>query len=589
MRLVWDASRSSCILIVVLQVVSGLSVAGQLFAGRQLLTAVLAVERDGGGVGDVTSELLVVAAATLVLTFVTSIQAEQQRIMAELVSRHVDARLLDVAVSVDLAAFETPAFYDRLQRAQLAGQSRPWQMTLGLLSFVSGTVTVLAIGVAVLTIQPLLLPLVVLASVPLWLATIRNSRSSHAFAWRITPTDRERRYLAQVLMGREFAKEVRVFGLEHHLRASYDGLFARRIAGVRELTRERLGRLIPAGLATAALTAATLVILVAFLLDGRIDLAGATVAAVGVQQLGVRLRTIYASAGSLYEGALFLEDFNSFVDLQPEPLGDDRAIGAGPGLSVLRVEDVSFSYPGTDAFALTNVSLELGADEVIALVGENGSGKTTLAKLLCHLYVPTSGRISWDGVDTTACDPVELRRSVTGIFQDFAQYHLSAAENITFGRPERDEDLRAVEAAAKRAGAHEVLAGLPHGYRTRLGRQFEGGHELSIGQWQRVALARAFFRDAPLLILDEPTAALDARAEHALFESIRELARGRSVVIISHRFASVRSADRIYVLEAGHVREYGSHDQLMAMHGLYSQMFDLQASAYLRAGAPPDG
>jgi ATP-binding cassette subfamily B protein len=247
---------------------------------------------------------------------------------------------------------------------------------------------------------------------------------------------------------------------------------------------------------------------------------------------------------------------------------------------------VSFRYPSRAEPSLTDVSMQVHAGQVVALVGENGSGKTTLAKLLCNLYAPTSGRILWDGVDVAGCDPALLGRHVAVIFQDFVQYFMAARVNIAVGDHERAGDLEAVVAAAVASGADPFLAGLPEGYETMLGRQFDGGHELSIGQWQRVALARAFFRAAPLLILDEPTAALDPRAEHELFERMRALAAGRTVLLISHRFSSVRSADRIFVLRQGRLEEQGSHADLMAAGGLYAELFGLQASAYEEAVRP---
>jgi ATP-binding cassette, subfamily B, bacterial len=254
------------------------------------------------------------------------------------------------------------------------------------------------------------------------------------------------------------------------------------------------------------------------------------------------------------------------------------------GFRRLRVEDVGFTYPGASTPAVTEVSMEIGAGEIVALVGENGSGKTTLAKLLCRLYLPQRGRVLWDEVDTATTDPDGLRRSVAVIFQDFLHYALPASENIGMGRHQRIDDAEAIRGAALHAGADDFLAKLPSGYETVLGPEFEGGKELSVGQWQRVALARAFFRDAPFIILDEPTAALDARAEHELFESIRTLCRGRSVLLISHRFSSVRSADRIYVLDGGRVVESGSHQELMDLGGRYADLFALQASAYLASG-----
>jgi ATP-binding cassette, subfamily B, bacterial len=247
----------------------------------------------------------------------------------------------------------------------------------------------------------------------------------------------------------------------------------------------------------------------------------------------------------------------------------------------LVAEDVSFTYPESHRPAVDGVSVEIGAGEVIALVGENGSGKTTLAKMLAGLYRPESGRIRWDGVDLADVDADELRDSIAVIFQDFERYLLPARENIGLGRSESIDDIDAIRAASQRADADRFLADLPEGYETMLGREFAGGYDLSIGQWQRVALARAFFRDAPFVILDEPTAALDARSESQLFDRMRELLDGRSVVLISHRFSSVRNADRIYVLHDGRVVEHGAHDELMAADGLYAELFTLQARAYL--------
>jgi ATP-binding cassette, subfamily B, bacterial len=242
---------------------------------------------------------------------------------------------------------------------------------------------------------------------------------------------------------------------------------------------------------------------------------------------------------------------------------------------------VLFAYPDTNEPALDGVSLEIGSGEVVALVGENGSGKTTLAKIVAGLYSPQAGRVLWDGVDASTVDPDDLRRAVAVVFQDFERYLLPARENVGLGRHERIEDLDAIVSAARRADADDFLARLPEGYETMLGREFAGGYDLSIGQWQRVALARAFFRDAPLVILDEPTASLDARAESRLFERIRDLLEGRSVLLVSHRFSSVRSADRIYVLDRGRVVEQGSHDELMAVGDRYAELFTLQAAAYL--------
>jgi ATP-binding cassette subfamily B protein len=424
-------------------------------------------------------------------------------------------------------------------------------------------------------------PLVLAAGVPLLIAVAKGGELMFRFHHRMTEAERRRNYLYMLLSGKDAAKELRAFGLAGFLRERFDRLYDEHMDELRKVARRRLRVAVLGNLATTVVLAGIVAALLVLALSGRIDLADAGTAAGAVFVLGERLMNAVFSAGMLYESSLFIEDFTSFVAMAPE-VEARRSRGPAPaGFRRLRVEEVSFTYPSATTPALTGVSMEIGAGEIVALVGENGSGKTTLAKLLCRLYLPHAGRVLWDEVDTATADPDELRRSVAVIFQDFLHYSLPAAENVGMGRHQRIGDIAAIRGAAVHTGADEFLVKLPDGYETMLGPEFEGGKELSVGQWQRVALARAFFRDAPFIILDEPTAALDARAEHELFESIRTLCRGRSVLLISHRFSSVRSADRIYVLDGGRVVESGSHDELMDLGGRYAELFTLQASAYL--------
>ena len=587
-RLVWSAARRELLVSVVLQVIAGAGVGVQLLVGSRVLGDVLAADRLDRGTGDVLPGLVALLAVTAVVGFAGRAQTELRLVIAELTGRHAQEKVIDVATVVDLEAFERPEFHDRLQRAMTAATFRPHSMTQDVITLLSLAIGVLGIVAALAALQPLLVPMVLVAYVPLSVASSRNSRTRYRFGHQMTPNDRQRQYLAGVLAAKPFAQELRAFGLAGFIRRRYDSLWDERIAELRRTTNERLRRSLSGSVATSALSAASVALLVWLLLTDRMDVAAAATAAVGIQQLGGRLTGIVSSGSGLYEHSLFIEDFTSFLDLAPV-VAAARADGpAPPGFSTLAVDGVSFAYPGTDRLALREVSLTLRAGEVVALVGENGSGKTTLAKLLCHLYAPTAGRIWWDGVDTAGCDPDQLRRHVAVIFQDFAQYALPADENIAVGDHLRAGDAAGVRAAATESGADEFLAALPEGYRTMLGRQFMGGHELSIGQWQRIALARAFFRAAPFVILDEPTAALDPRAEHELFERIRAVAAGRTVLLISHRFSSVRSADRIFVLRAGELVEQGSHDQLMAHAGLYAELFRLQAAAY-ESGTAPTG
>jgi ATP-binding cassette, subfamily B, bacterial len=298
-----------------------------------------------------------------------------------------------------------------------------------------------------------------------------------------------------------------------------------------------------------------------------------------VRMVAGRVQQVFGGVSGLFESSYFLRDFFAFLERRPDP----SAAGGEPVLepfTELRVEGLSFAYPGTDREVLRDVSLTIRAGEVVALVGENGSGKTTLAKLLAGMFQPTRGRVLWDGRDVRLLDAEEMRRHVGVVFQDFVRYQLTARENIGFGREEWLEDDARIEEAARLAGAHDAIAALPAGYDTGVGKEFQGGFDLSGGQWQRIALARAFFRDAALLVLDEPSASLDARSEHQLFEHVAGLAAGRSVLLISHRFSTVRDADRILVIHEGEIAEEGTHEELIAASGRYAELFDLQARSY---------
>ncbi|MEY2460318.1 MAG: ATP-binding cassette, subfamily bacterial [Acidimicrobiaceae bacterium] len=579
--LVWRAGKRPFLVSAGLQLLSGVAMAAQLLVARHVLDAVITADRTGAGVGSVTPSLLALVGITTLLGFASAIQTELSALLTELVSREATGRILDVACAVDLEAYETPAFHDRLERARFNANTRPVMAVNGLLGVVSASIATTAIAAALLVLHPLLVPVALVALLPLWMAESRNSRAYYRFAVDLTPIDRERTYLANTLSAKDTAKEIRAFSIAGFLRSRFDDLYAHRIDLVRRLVRARLRRTLLGSLLGSVVAAATLLVLLELLLTGRMSLASTGAAVLGVVYLGQRLRALVSSAGTLYESALFIEDFYLFLDLTPA-VESARATAMLPAaFERIVVDDLTFTYPGASSPALRNVSMEIGHGEVVALVGDNGSGKTTLAKILGLLYRPDAGHVRWDGVAADTCDAEAGRRSIAVIFQDFGRYWLSARNNIGIGDTERLDDIDDIVAAARSTQADEFLSPLPHGYETVLSRLFEGGRDLSVGQWQRIALARAFFRDAPLVIMDEPTAALDAGAEARLFESIREIALDRSVLLISHRFSSVRSADRIYVLHKGEVVETGTHEALMDHGGRYAAMFSLQASAYL--------
>jgi ATP-binding cassette subfamily B protein len=508
------------------------------------------------------------------------VQRERQQILGELVNRFVEGRLLDVVTAVDLEAFDTPGFHNRLERLRQRS-NEPLNLVSGVSGLAGAAVGTVGVIIGLLAIEPLLIPMIALVFLPAWLVASRRSELFWRFFWRMTPRDRERQYLSGVLTGRDEAKEVRAFGLAGYLRNRYEQLYDERIAELRVVAKRHLVFSFGANLGIATVLAVTLLLVGWLTVNGDVSLSEAGIAVAGVAVVGARLTQAGYSAGSMSEAGLYLDDYETFMALLPKVTATRPTAPAPTGFDWLAVEDVTFTYPSGDRPALSHVSLDIRRGEVVALVGENGSGKTTLAKLLAGLYRPSAGCIAWDGVDIATVAPDELRRSVAVIFQDFIRYHLRARDNIALGRAEAADDLEAIAEAARHSDADRFLKLLPAGYETVLGPQFIRGTDLSVGQWQRIALARAFFRDAPFVVLDEPTASLDPRAEYDLFQRIRSLLTDRTVLLISHRFSSVRSADRIYVLAQGEVEDSGTHEELMARGGSYAELFTLQAAAYL--------
>jgi ATP-binding cassette subfamily B protein len=588
-QLVWEAARRPFMLTVLLQVIGGVALGAQILIAKRLLTQLLAT-RSSGALSAALPSVLALVAVLAVSGIVTVLRTEMQRLLTELVSWTAMRKVIEAATAADLVSFENPAFHDRLQRSIVNASVRPLQMTTGLLTVGTSVLSSAAVGVTLALIEPLFLGLAVVAVIPITIVTLRVGRALFQFAVRQTPTDRERGYIQSLLTEKDPAKEIRAYGLGPHLQSRFDRLYASRIKALRRLVRDRMAQGVGGSLVTALISGGALTLLIEFVADGRTSLAGAGTAAAALILLGSQLQGLAAGIGQLYESALFIRDFADFTAMVPI---SRRFLGTGdapadPGR--IEVRDLSFTYPSRSTPSLVDVSITIEPGQVVALVGENGSGKTTLAKLLAGLYPVGSGSMTWDGADVAGLDAEQVRARVAVLFQDFVHYFLSARGRCSPGRWQRGADDGAIRAAAEEVGIARALDALPNGLDTFLGPQFFGGSDLSGGQWQRVALARALFRDARLIILDEPTAALDPRSEAALFESVRRLFVGRSVLLISHRFASVRMADVIYVLQEGRVVESGNHDELVANKGLYDELFRLQAAPFAstRATRPPD-
>jgi ABC-type multidrug transport system fused ATPase/permease subunit len=579
LKLVAAAGRRQLVVMLAMEAATAILLGIGVLLARDVLQAVLDADQAGSGWQDVLPSLVGLAVVSVATTVAAAIAHRQDQMLAELVSRHAWARILDVTCTAELAAFDDAGFHDLIMRAQ-RGAFQAGQVVHGLVGLAQAATGVVAGLVALAVLQPLLLPVCLVAAVPsIWLAR-RRSRSYYRFAFRMTARDRERAYLGSLLSERDAAKEIRAMDLAGFLRARHDRLYRERIAELDDLTRRQLRWALVAGVAGSGIVAGTVAVLVALALGGHLSIADATAAGGAMIVFGQRVAAGGMASQMLLEAALFLEDYLTFAAMAPGPQAAGEARAPRSADAAIAAEEVWFSYPGSERPALRGASLRIGPGEVVALVGPNGSGKTTLAKLMGGLYVPERGRVLLHGADTATADRPTLRRDVAVVFQDFLRYWLPVRDNIAMGRHEHFRDGERVAEAARRAGADRDIEALPDGYDTQLGPVFAGGADLSVGQWQKIAIARLFFRDAPFVILDEPTAALDARAEHELFARIRELLEGRAVLLISHRFSTVREADRIYVLEAGEVVEEGSHQDLMALGGTYAEMFTLQAAAY---------
>jgi ATP-binding cassette subfamily B protein len=501
-------------------------------------------------------------------------------LLSERVSNASSVRLMQHAAKLDLEDFEDAEFQDQLERARRQTSGR---MTLmgQLFSQAQDIVTVVSFAAGLIIYAPWLIVLLLLALVPAFLGEAHFNAQSYSLDYARTPERRELDYVRQTAASVETAKEVKIFGLNTFLIDRYVRLATDFYAANRRLALRRASW---GGLFTAMGTIGyylAYAYIVWRTLTGEFSIGDLTFLAGSFRRLRTLLEGLLASFSSTAGQALYLDDLFSFFEVKPEILSpDDPRPFPQPIRHGFVFEDVGFRYPGAERWAVRHLSFTLNAGEVVALVGENGAGKTTLVKLLTRLYDPDEGRILLDGHDLRQYDLDALRGNMGVIFQDFVRYNLSAADNIAVGRIEARDDRARIERAAARSQADEVIAKLPAGYEQMIGKRFRNGVELSGGEWQKIAIARAYMREAEVLILDEPTAALDARSEYEVFRRFKELSHGKTAILISHRFSSVRMADRILVLADGKVEAAGTHEELVSRPGRYAELFELQAAGY---------
>ena len=573
----WSASRRDTAATIVLNLASGVFGGYALFATTGVLQALFASGPTPHRVRAALPSLILVAVATAARSGVATAAGWAQSRLEPQVDQVVEVRLYDLTSQVELAAFDDPDFHDRMQRARDRGVNSASALVNDMINFVTAFAGLASAAVVVGVLQPILLAVLLLAQLPGAWSAVRSARINYLTRFALIDSYRRKYILANLIAERRTAAELRSFTMRAFLVGRVARLAAyARSAELRAARQQTMTKVIGSSLGGVA-TAGVYAVLGVLLATGILALSVAGTAVLALRSAAASLAQLMYSVNQCYEDGLYFSDYVSFCEDAQTRIPLPGQASAPPDFARIVAAGVTFTYPGADEPALHEVSIEIGRGEVIALVGENGSGKTTLAKVLAGLYRPQAGTVRWDDVSIADVSGEPLREQIAVIAQDHGNWPLNVRDNITMGRA-LDESLLASAAAA--SGADTVIAELARGYDTLLARQFKDGAELSGGQWQRIAAARGFYRTAPLLIMDEPTAALDARAEYALFSSLRTLARDRTVLIITHRLASVRHADRIYVLARGKVAETGTHADLMTLGGQYAELYTLQASQY---------
>jgi ATP-binding cassette subfamily B protein len=581
---VWHSGRGLTVASISLTILQGILPLAGLYLMKLLVDAVVmgltvadkvtAFESLALVIAGLSGVVLLETASTSIARLVTTAQGQ---VITDRMSDILHAKSLEV----DLEYYESPQYYDTLHRAQREAPHRPTQLLTSLTQLLQNAISLIAIGGLLLWLHWGVVMLLLAVGIPGALVRLRYSRKVHAWQRQQTPKERQAWYFAWLLTRDSHAKEIRLFDLGEFFMNRYRELRS-------QLLRESLAMATKRTVAELlALSGATIAVfgLLAFLayrtMHGLTTLGDLVMYYQAVQRGQGYFRQVLNGFADLYENNLFLTNLYEFLDLKPKLIDPPRPTPVPrPIREGIVFHDVSFQYPADNQKVFEKVNLTIRPGEHVALVGENGAGKTTLIKLLCRLYDPTDGAITIDGIDLRRYQITALRREISVIFQDYARYHLTAWENIWLGNINLPPDHDAISAAARSAGIDGAISRLTNGYETVLGKWFQGGEELSVGEWQKVALARAFLRDSQIIVLDEPTSAMDARAEYEVFKNFHELAKGRTAILISHRLSTVKMVDRIYVMEHGDIVESGTHNELVWRGGRYANLFETQARNY---------
>jgi ATP-binding cassette subfamily B protein len=584
LALVWEANPGLTLSLAVLNLAQGGLPAARVWVSKLLIDAVVAAVTTGGGTAALPQVLFLVAlqfaigAAGNILGTIGNIS---QQLLQEQVANRIQLLVMRQANALDLVFFERPQFYDLLQQVQREATFRPVQMVQTAFGLIRQVLTFVSLLALLVNLEWFIAVAALVSPVPAFISSARYGWQGYQMMRWQSPLRRMMSYLTNLMTSDAYNKEVKLFTVGNFFIERFSNLFQRYYAENRALVIRRY----LAGAVWSMLTVLTsglTFLYVAFrTLGGTISVGGLTLYVQAADGVSQAFSALLSGLQSMYEHQLYLKTLFELLDFQPQVRAPESPVPMRhPMAEGIEFRNVTYSYEGKDEPALKNVSFSIARGETVAIVGHNGAGKTTLVKLVARLYDPQAGQVLIDGRDVREYDPDELRGEFGVLFQDYVSYQFSARENIGIGRVERLDDTSAIAAAASKSGASTVIEGLPQGYDTVLGKWFDGGVNLSGGEWQKVALGRAFMREAQILILDEPSAALDARAEYELFTRLRELAHGRTAIFISHRFSTVRQADRILVFEQGRLIESGTHEELLELGGRYAELFNLQAASY---------
>jgi ATP-binding cassette subfamily B protein len=579
--MVWDTSPSLVAATTALRLVRALLPLAMLWVSKLILDGVVAwIKRGSGNAANLWKLVALELGLAVLSDLLGRANSLADSLLSDRFTNRISVRLIEHATKLDLASFEDPVFYDKLERARRQTTGR-----IGLLAAVlnvgQDTLSLISLSAGLIVFSPWLMVLLVAAVIPAFLGETHFTALAYSVLYRWTPQRRLLDYIRLLGASNQSAKEVKIFGLGDHLSERYREVSDRIYEDNKKVAVKRasVGFLLNL-VSTGGYYGAYAVVLIRTL-AGAISVGTFTFLTGAFSRSRMYIEKILQSFTDISDQALYLKDLFEFFEMQPAIGSTPHALPAPrPIRDGFEFRNVGFAYPGSSQMVVENINFRLDSQEKIALIGENGAGKTTLVKLLARLYDPTVGEILLDGIDLREYNVEDLRKEIGVIFQDYMRYELIAKENIGFGKIEDLADQARIEMAAHKSMAFQVIGKLPNGYDQMIGRRFDGGVDLSGGEWQKFALARAYMRDAQLLILDEPTATLDARAEYEVFRRFAELTKGRMAVLISHRFSTVRMADRILVLKDGRIREQGTHNQLVALGGQYAELFELQAAGY---------